>query len=107
MLDALKTTTTGLLQSERRATDIAKEILTASAAAASFTLESDVPNTPTSTITETESSQAFGLNTASAGYGDILQHLVDLRAEQQAFKANAEAFKRIDETLGTLLDDNG
>lgn len=104
MIDALNTAAGGMLKAERRATDIAQEILKATGEAASFTLDDD--------STSPAASPAAGAPVSAApksgvGYSDLLQQMVDLKAEEHAFKANAKAFKRIDETLGSLLDDKG
>lgn len=105
MLDALNTAKTGLLQAERRATDIAKEILQSTSSSPSFsdTLENKQDTqAPIATKAQTEPQQ-----TPAADYGSLIQQFSDLRAEEHAFKASASAFKRVDETLGNLLDDKG
>ncbi|WP_262691287.1 hypothetical protein [Kordiimonas aestuarii] len=108
MIKALNTAATGMLEAERRATDIAKEILRLSGEAASFKLDvteaSDTTSPPSAAATGAPVARSTGGN---AGYSDLLQQMVDLKAEEQTFKANAKAFKRIDDTLGSLLDDKG
>ncbi|WP_417450831.1 hypothetical protein [Kordiimonas sp.] len=108
MIKALNTATTGMLQAERRATDIARDILKSSAEAASFTLDvtegiadkaPPIPATGGTPLAQSTSN--------TPGYSELLQQMVDLKAEEQSFKANAKAFQRIDETLGSLLDDEG
>ena len=108
MIDALNIAATGMLKAERRATDIAEEILKASGEAASFKLEEDSASTPNLPSASPPSAGAPVSGSASGvGYSDLLQQMVDLKAEEQAFKANAKVFKRVDETLGNLLDDKG
>lgn len=118
MIKALNIASQGMLQAEKRATDIAREILKSSSEAATFSreLESATPDAQTATDSTTFD-PAFGTkpatlratppSTQGPGYSDLLQQMVDLKAEEHSFKANAKAFKRIDETLGSLLDDKG
>ena len=107
MIKALDTAAAGMLQAERRATDIAKEILQSSSDATSFksNLSQSAGDTPTATPATTGAVTTRTPVGGTSGYSDLLQQMVDLKAEEQAFKANAKAFKRIDETLGSLLDD--
>jgi len=102
MIKALNIATQGLLQAERRATDIAKEILdTSSRAASSFNVAVD---TEAQNAGATAGNKTGAPVTPDVGFGNLIQQFSDLRAEEQAFKASAIAFKKIDETLGTLLD---
>ena len=101
MIKALNIATQGMLQAERRATDAASSILKTVSEASSFSVDS-APEGGQS------ASQNSGANTKSVpgdGFGNLIQHFADLRAEENAFKASATAFKKIDETLGSLLDD--
>lgn len=115
MINALETATQGLLQAERRATDIAKNILKTTSEAASFSAEGgDTASNPSNAAADNNISQpqasspSTTANTSShPGFGDLIQQFADLRAEQHAFEASAKAFKAADETLGTLLDDLG
>jgi len=105
MIKALNIATQGLLQAERRATDIAKEILDASGkAASSFNVDTEAG---TKATTASNAAETGAPVTSDPGYGNLIQQFADLRAEEHAFKASATAFKKIDETLGTLLDDKG
>ena len=103
MIDALKIAAGGMLKAERRATDIAQEILKATGEAASFTLEDGAEQAAQKPASGAPLSAPAG----GVGYSDLLQQMVDLKAEEQAFKANAKVFQRVDETLGSLLDDKG
>ncbi len=104
MIKALNSATQGLLQAERRATDIAKDILKTASGESGFSVEDP---------SETTKSAGQSLNTATPpapqpngeGFGNLIQQFADLRAEENSFKASATAFKKIDEALGTLLDD--
>ncbi|WP_020401205.1 hypothetical protein [Kordiimonas gwangyangensis] len=103
MIDALKIAAGGMLKAERRATDIAQEILKATGEAASFTLE----DSPEQGTQKPASGAPVAAPGGGVGYSDLLQQMVDLKAEEHAFKANARVFQRVDETLGSLLDDKG
>ena len=116
MITALDTAKQGLLQAERRATDIAKDILKTTREAASFSASeddslTDAPRNAANTTIETQadnSSPGTTVNNNShPGFGNLIQQFSDLRAEQRAFEANAKVFKAADESLGTLLDDLG
>jgi len=103
MIKALNIATQGLLQAEQRATDIAKDILKTTSDSTSFKLETQTGENisqPSSQLSGTAASVPSG-----AGFGNLIQQFADLRAEENAFKASATAFKKIDETLGALLDD--
>lgn len=112
MIKALNISTQGLLQAERRATDVAKDILTSASNSATFSLDegSDPQSIPSNAAPPTKAATITGpSSTAPSGgdFGSLIQQFADLRAEENAFKANATAFKKIDETLGSLLDDEG
>ena len=105
MIKALDTATQGLLQAERRATDIARDILKNTSEAAAFNLDSDA-NTTQNTATQQENNAPTNASAVSnPGFeGNLVQQFADLRAEHRAFEANAKVFTEVDETLGTLLD---
>jgi len=103
MIKALNIASQGLLQAERRATDIAKDILETAAKSSSFSLEQQ--NSPETRPANTAPSSAPLSAPNGNDFGNLIQQFADLRAEENAFAANATAFKKIDETLGTLLDD--
>lgn len=116
MITALDTAKQGLLQAERRATDIAKDILKTTREAASFSAsdELNVSGTPRNAANNTNETQAdntspsaTATNRPHPGFGNLIQQFADLRAEQRAFEANAKVFKAADESLGTLIDDLG
>lgn len=112
MIKALNTATQGLLQAERRATDVARDILKSTSEGASFSIDEgkDSQNIPSDAAQETKAATIAGPSpTAPSGgdFGSLIQQFADLRAEENAFKANATAFRKIDETLGSLLDDEG
>jgi flagellar basal body rod protein FlgC len=106
MIDALNIASQGLLQAERRATDAAREIVKSTSQEASFSTAD--PDTPAQN-TGVDAAGAPVSAPTGAGFSSLLQHMVDLKAETQAFQANAAAFKRLDETyddaLGALVDD--
>ncbi|NVJ96842.1 MAG: hypothetical protein HWE25_01750 [Alphaproteobacteria bacterium] len=106
MIKALNIASQGLQQAERRATDLASKILESTASKASFTLDTAEDAGQTQTV---KASPATPAN--AVGYSDLLQHMVDLKAEEHSFKANATVFKRLDETyddaLGSLLNEEG
>lgn len=112
MIKALNTAAQGLLQAERRATDVAHDILKSASEGASFSIDegTDPQNIPSDAAQETKAALITGpSSTAPSGgdFGSLIQQFADLRAEENAFKASATAFKKIDETLGSLLDDEG
>jgi len=110
MIKALNIATQGILQAERRATDIAKDILKSASEGASFSIDegADPQNIPSDAATPTKAANITGPSSTAPsgeGFGNLIQQFADLRAEENAFKASATAFKKIDETIGTLLDD--
>ena len=123
MIEALHIAANGLLRSERRAADLANAILRDTSAAANFSLENkaappDPSQAGTGTGAGSGTSTGAGSGTSTGAgsgarlsggpeFGNLIQHMVDLKAEKNVFAANALAFRRIDETLGSLLDDKG
>ena len=111
LIKALNIAGQGMLQAEKRATDIAREILKSSSETATFSKELESATPDATDVTTPD--HTFGNKPATPdathrpGYSDLLQQMVDLKAEEHSFRANAKAFKRIDETLGSLLDDKG
>jgi len=110
MIKALNIATSGLLQAEKRATDVARDILKTTARAASFSADSTEANAFSGDSTSALTGRTAVVPTGS-DFGGLVQQFADLRAEVTAFKANAAVFKAIDETfdrtLGTLIDDEG
>ena len=108
MIKALNIATQGLLQAERRATDIAQDILKTTSDGASFKVEApdthEEPADRSSTKAASQSSKPNGGGPNVPNFGNLIQQFAELRAEETAYKASASAFKKIDETLGTLLD---
>lgn len=108
MIKALNIASQGMQQAERRATDIAADILKSTSELSSFSLE-DTPSQQNGTGSK-QNTAAPVASPSGPGYGELLQHMVDLKAEEQAFKANATLFKRIDEAeddaLGALFDED-
>lgn len=107
MIKALDIATQGMLSAERRATDLAAEILKSAGDAASFTLETDTGVANAAAVSASGRPTAVSNASSGGGYGDLLQQMVDLKAEEQSFKANAKVFQRVNDMLGTLLDDKG
>lgn len=110
MIKGINIAAQGMLQAEKRATDIAKDILELNAKEASFSLEvEDAADGSQSELAQSKTNKSTGTDTTSVGYGSLIQHFADLRAEENSFKANAAVFKRLDETqdeaLGSILDD--
>ncbi|SDD53257.1 MULTISPECIES: hypothetical protein [Kordiimonas] len=105
MIKALNIATQGLLQSESRATDLAAEILKKTSEASSFSLDDDAGQSQNTAALTSPSTSPSG-----PGYSDLLQNMVDLKAEGHAFKANATVFKRLDEAydeaLGSFFDED-
>jgi len=109
MIDALNTAAAGLIQSEKRANDVARKIIDDTTAAANFSLDDLPEGANTAAIATAEGGS--GMLSGGPGFGNLIQHMVDLKTEKHVFAANAKAFKMIDETidegLGRLLDDKG
>jgi hypothetical protein len=109
-IDALNTTAQGLISSERRATQIAQDIVTGTSAAAdsfSNTLDASdtgAANTAPNELNVPASGPAASPLAGGAGFGDVIQQLANLRIEENVFRASASAFSRINETFGSLLD---
>jgi len=105
MIKALNIATQGLLQSESRATDLAAEILKKTSETSSFRLDDDSSRGQNAAALSSPRTSPSG-----PGYSDLLQNMVDLKAEEHAFKDNATVFKRLDETfdeaLGSLFDED-
>lgn len=112
MIKGIDIAAQGMLRAEKRATDIAKDILDLNAKETSFSLENqdNAQGSPSDTA-QSQTSKPSGLSTTADGFGSLIQQFADLRAEENAFKANAAVFKRLDETqdeaLGSILDDKG
>lgn len=106
MIKALNTATQGLLQAERRATDVAKDILKSTGQEFSRKVDAETNATEGADKLPAVSGTAPTAATGS-DFGNLIQQFADLRAEEKAFQASATAFKKIDEGLGTLLDDEG
>ncbi|WCL53234.1 MULTISPECIES: hypothetical protein [Kordiimonadales] len=109
MIDALNIAANGLIQSEKRATDVARKIIDDTTAAANFSLD-DLPEGANTAAVATATGGSGKLS-GGPGFGDLIQHMVDLKTEKHVFAANAKVFSSIDETLdeglGRLLDDKG
>jgi hypothetical protein len=129
MVQALNIAANGLIQSEKRATRLAQDIVSNLASASNIasdqtsftpptgvdqvapssgaeTLETNNQNVPTRQANAAQGAPSSNL-AGGAGFSDVIQQLVDLRSEENVFKANAAAFSRINETFGTLLDEEG
>ena len=109
---ALNIAAQGLISSERRATELAQGIVSSSASAVSSVSDTlaaaegtDV--SPTPGVNAPAGGAPASPIAGGAGFGDVIQQLVDLRLEANVFRANAAAFSRIDETFGSLLDEEG
>jgi len=116
MIKALDTATQGLLQAERRAVTIAKNIIKTTSEASALTqakstqakstqAENGIPpiNPKNAQAPNAGPRTSATLDTQN-GFGNFLQQFADLRAEQRAFEASAKAFTVANESIGTLLD---
>lgn len=106
MIKALNIAAQGLMKSESRATDLASEILKkTSEASSSFSLDDGAAQSQNTAALSSPKTSPSG-----AGYSDVLQNMVDLKAEEHAFRANATVFKRLDEAydeaLGSFFDED-
>ncbi|MFC4347020.1 hypothetical protein ACFO5Q_04110 [Kordiimonas lipolytica] len=105
MIKALNIAAQGLMKSESRATDLASEILKKTSEASSFSLDDGAAQSQNTAALSSPKTSPSG-----AGYSDVLQNMVDLKAEEHAFRANATVFKRLDEAydeaLGSFFDED-
>ncbi|UTW56596.1 hypothetical protein [Kordiimonas sp. SCSIO 12610] len=122
MVQAINIAANGLIQSEQRATRLAQDIVTNLARSSNSVSDLSLPNSPTldpvapssgpgqiDPATNPVNAPASGAPTTLAGgsgFSDIIQQLADLRIEENTFRANATAFSRINETFGSLLDED-
>lgn len=99
MIDALNTATTGLLRAEKRATELAADILQ--------TASSSVAHAQDKSTSEAQPKKQAALNSDSSP--ELVSQIVELKANQRQFEANAAVFTRLDETqdflMGTLFDE--
>jgi hypothetical protein len=128
MVQAINIAANGLIQSEQRATRLAVDIVSNLARSSNSASDLSSPNSPTldqvapssesanpndtqggntATQVNTPASGASNSIAGGAGFSDVIQQLADLRAEENTFRANAAAFSRINETFGSLLDEDG
>ena len=123
MVQAINIAANGLIQSEQRATRLAADIVTNLARSSNTAGDLSSPNSPTldpvapSSESVNQTNAQGQVNTPASGasnniaggsgFSDVIQQLADLRSEENAFRANAAAFSRIDETFGSLLDEEG
>lgn len=108
-IDALNTAANGLLQSERRANDIAQRIVAESARGVSFDAGSADAG-ETGGGSGNDAGPALTGAPVGAGATSLISDIVGLQSEQRAFEANANVFRRADalqDELGRLLDEDG
>jgi len=111
--DALNIAANGLLRAERRATDIAGRIVSGGAApsadradtgADAGSIAATFPGTVDAGLASDSGAQAANTPLNIAPLSDTLvRDIVDLVATEQVFAANANAFRRIDDTLDSLI----
>lgn len=105
MVDALSSAANGLLNAQRRATDLAVEILKTTSDQSSFQEE-----TATAATDQGTENQQENPDTSSPEQDrPLVQQIVDLKSAETQFKASAAAFSRVaesqDQLLGSLFDD--
>ncbi len=102
MVDALTVTANGLIAAQRRATDLATEILASA---------SDGTNSGDSSQGQTAEPYQAPSNIPSNQGRPLVQQIAELKTAELQFKASAKAFETAAETqnslLGTLIDDEG
>lgn len=106
-IEALNIAARGLIESERRANDLASRIVNAGADAAGFednlNALTEGQETPNRAAIETAAAQSTG-RPVGAGATSLIQDSVDLIAEKNNFKASAAAFKAADELSKELTN---
>jgi hypothetical protein len=135
MVQAINIAANGLIQSEQRATRLAQDIVSNLARSNNSANDLSSPNSPTldlvapssgtvpaspntpvtqtttviSPLTDVNVAASAATNTLAggAGFSDVIQQLTDLREEENTLQANASTFSRINETFGSLLDEDG
>lgn len=104
MVDALSSAANGLLNAQRRATDLAVEILKTTSDQSSFQEETEAATEQQDTDT-----QSNDPDTRQEQGRPLAQQIVDLKGAEAQFKASAAAFTRVaesqDQLLGSLFDD--
>ncbi len=105
MVDALSSAANSLLNAQRRATDLAVEILETTADQSSLQEE-----TATSTAEQDIDNQQETADSTPPVQGrPLVQQFADLKNAETQFKASAAAFSRVaesqDQLLGSLFDD--
>lgn len=124
---AISAAQTGLIDAQARANRLAREIITATGSPAlkqgiapadeltafsQFTKAFDATNASSEPALKSANSDAntgrplatpVGVNDQSAGDGDIVRSVVDLKAAEQAFSANAKLLGTLDEMAEDLI----
>ncbi|MBO6503972.1 MAG: hypothetical protein JJ850_17215 [Kordiimonadaceae bacterium] len=104
MVDALSSAANGLLNAQRRATDLAVEILKTTSDQSSFQEETEA-----ATAEQDANAQNDSPDTRQEQGRPLAQQIVDLKGAEAQFKASAAAFTRVaesqDQLLGRLFDD--
>lgn len=107
MVDALSSAANGLLNAQRRATDVAVEILKATSEQSGFQEEADAAAARQDAETQEETAPAAPQEQGRP----LAQQIMSLKDAETQFKASAAAFTRVaesqDQLLGTLFDDEG
>lgn len=105
MVDALSSAANGLLNAQRRATDLAVEILKTTSDQSSFQEETAAA----SAEQDIDNKQEIADSTPPGQGRPLAQQIVDLKSAETQFKASAAAFTRVaesqDQLLGSLFDD--
>lgn len=105
MVDALSSAANGLLNAQRRATDLAVEILKTTSEQSGFQEETEAANAQQ----ESENQQENTPPAQQEQGRPLAQQIVDLKSAETQFRASAEAFTRAaesqDQLLGSLFDD--
>jgi gas vesicle protein len=99
MIDALNTATTGLLKAEKRANELATSIVQS----ASSSINQNAENSAYAPQAQKQS--ALSSNSSP----ELINQIVELKATQRQFDANASVFSSVDESqdllMGTLFDE--
>ncbi len=89
------------MQAQSQASSAARKIV-------STFSDDNKPSSRATSPANAAASQATGpapLSAQQQDYGNLIQHITDLKASAHAFKVNAYVFRKSEEILGSLLDD--
>lgn len=111
MIKALNIAAVGMIKAQKRATELAADIVETTTRQVSDATTPSPSGTAGSSSAGNGDTPANNLDRQSLQSNSLIQQIVDFKATEIQFRASATAFKRIadtaEETLGTLFDKKG